>query len=443
MATSLERLETWFRDELPRLNTAVLHHAAPATTVAVGLAAVLPDLPSPAALTPVEAQRLIIVLGLAGSSVARHHQEHDSRRRLCPERSFDGLAAGEQEMPFRDYFAALAARTGTGHYGRDAYASLVLWNAPATEVRYRGHTLARIPGIGADTHIHSYTGDPAEHWFFDLVKRGQTIELAANELLQPLTDGAAALASADSLRRVRLATTLLDRLRQLFLEFASPTEGAGMSPHYFMDVFRQFAVHWTIDDIPPSGALDVDALIRDVILGTVDEGYTRHITRVIPALLDEERARLTPLLDAPSLPAQLLGQLGLDPAGLGQLTARQLNAEPALLDWHLLMSAHARASGAHLMLSKRFLFNPQRGRDEAGSGDPSTVSNRHGTTGMAESILERMARMRREHHLAALPRMPRPLPQFSVDDVEVLSAATLSAAEPPPLAQLIAQGGLT
>ena len=40
-----------------------------------------------------------------------------------------------------------------------------------------------------------------------------------------------------------------------------------MPPEHFMDVFRQFAVHWTADDIPPSGALDPEALKRDFLLG--------------------------------------------------------------------------------------------------------------------------------------------------------------------------------
>lgn len=428
MATSLMRLEAWFRDELPRLNRAVLHEAAPVTAVAEGLGAVLPELPSPGAVTPHEARRLIILLGLAGSSIARHHQEQDPRRKRCPERSFDGLEAGAEALPFRDYFAALAERTGTGHYGRDAYASLVIWNVPTTEVRFRGRTLASLPGVGDDNHIHSYTGDTGEHWFFELVKRGQTIELAANNLLEPMVDGEMELGSSEALRRVRLATTLLEALRRLFLDFATPTPALGMLPQYFMDVFRQFAVHWTAGDIPPSGALDVDALKRDFLLGTVDGSYVAHIERLMPALLNRERTELARLMDRPSLPARLLGELGLDADGLAHVSAQQLDGLPGLVDWYQLLAAHARAAGGHLMLTKRFLFNPQRGRDEAGVGDAALVSNRRGTTGMDESILDRLTRMRREHELAALPRVPRRMLPFSVDDVEVVSQSGLFTA---------------
>jgi hypothetical protein len=446
VATSLMRLEAWFRHELPRLNQAVLNDGAPPSTVADGVAAILPELPAPATITPREAQRLLIGLGLAGSSIARHFQEQDVRRKEHPERSFDGLAAGPDALPFTAYFRAVADRTGTGHIGRDAYASLVLWNVPTMRVRFHGRELATLPGVNDDGHILSYTGDPGEPWFFELVKRGQTIELAANRLLAPLADGEIGLASADGLRRVRLATTLLEALRMLFIEFANAEPGEGMEPQYFMDVFRQFAVHWQLGDIPPSGALDVDALKRDFLLGTADEPYRRHIERIMPALLAHERTELAGTMQRPALPVTLLGHLGLEQAALARLGRAELTAlvrtHPAIVEWYHLLSAHARAAGGHLMLSKRFLFNPQKHRDETGIGDNDLVSNRRGTTGMDESILDRLTRMRREHVLAGLRRtsvaIARVDPDFPVDGVTVISATGLTrlppaqSAVPPP-----------
>jgi hypothetical protein len=433
------RLEAWFRHELPRLNQAVLTDGAAPSTVANGVAAMLPGLPDPATISAHEAQRLIIGLGLAGSSVARHFQEPDATRKKHPEQSFDGLYAGPYEQPFAAYFAALAARTGTGHCGRDAYASLVIWNVPTLRVRYRGHELAALAGVNDDGHILSYTGDPGETWFFELVKRGQTIELAANDQLAPLAAGHIGLTSPEGLRRVRLATTLLEALRLLFLEFASPTDGEGMEPRYFMDVFRQFAVAWQVGDIPPSGALDVDALKRDFLLGTADAPYRQHIQRIMPALLDQERADLDATIQAPALPVTLLREFGLDPAGLARLDPAQLtaltHAHPAIGEWYLLLSAHARAAGGHLALSKRFLFNPQRHRDETGIGDKTLVSNRKGTTGMDESVLDRLTRMRREHVLGALraaTMADRPPNEFAVDGVDVVSASGLTGLPEPP-----------
>lgn len=428
MTTSLERLEAWFRSELPRLNRGVLFDKAPPTTVRDALReAVLPHLPDPGGITTLQAQRLVIGLGLAGSSVARHHQEAEPGRKSEPERSFDGLVAGPARQPFPDYFAALADRTGTGHYHRDAYASLVLWNVPTTELRWRGRSLATLPGVYPDGNIRSYTGDTGEKWFFELVKQGQTIEAGINVLLEPLAEPGTDLTSEDALRRVRLARVLLGALRQLFLDFAAPQPGRGMQPQYFMDVFRQYAVHWRPGDIPPSGALDVDSLKRDFLLGIAMPGYRGHVERIKPALLADERAALDRLMDRPPLPAVLLGGLGLDEAALAELSPAAVRAltvrHPPLVDWYLLLSAHARAAGAHLMLSKRFLFKPQRHRDESGIGDRELVSNRRGTTGMDESFLDRITRIRRAHLLAPLQRgqvAADPTDAAAISDVEVV-----------------------
>jgi hypothetical protein len=99
------------------------------------------------------------------------------------------------------------------------------------------------------------------------------------------------------------------------------------------------------------------------------------------------------------------------------------------MDWYRLLSAHARASGAHLMLSKKYLFKPQRRRDHSGQGDQHLVSNRAGTTGMNETFLERITRARREHPLAPL-RNAVFTPESSENEQArgVRSAATVSIA---------------
>jgi hypothetical protein len=403
------RLAGWFRDQLPVANRAVLSGAAAPGSVAEAIEPVLPDLPSPGALNARTAQQLVIGLGLVGSSVARHFQESDPRRKANPEHAFDGLLAGPDQLPFPAYFAALAEQTGTGHYERDAYASLVLWNVPTTDLRVDGDVLTTLPGL-TEGPILSYTGDPAEEWFFEFVKRGQTLEAGVNALLEPIADGEVGMTTPDGLQRARLATTLLRALRQLFLDGSEIGDGAGMEPEFFMDVFRQFAAHWFVGDIPPSGALDVDAIKRDFLLGTVDEPYARHAERMMPALLRDERGDLRHRMDQQSLPARLLTNLDLGHVALSGLPSDRLaalvTAHPALATWYQVLAGHARAAGAHLRLSKRFLFTPQRWRDGAGLGDRSLVSNRRGTTGMDESHLERLARMRRSHRLADLRQTP-------------------------------------
>jgi hypothetical protein len=105
-----------------------------------------------------------------------------------------------------------------------------------------------------------------------------------------------------------------------------------------------------------------------------------------------------------------LERAGLDPAGLGACSQAELRdivgRYPVLAALYLLLTAHARVAGVHLMLSKRFLFAPQRVRDREGIGDAGVVSNRRGTTGMDESRLDQLTRARHEHVLAPLRLVP-------------------------------------
>jgi hypothetical protein len=270
-------------------------------------------------------------------------------------------------------------------------------------VRAGSELIATLPGIFDDGRIRSYTGSGGEERFFLLVKQGEALELAVNDLLEPLTGG---LLTADALTRVRLATALIEAMRRLFREFASRPSGQSMPADHFLDVFRQFAVHWSEGDIPPSGALDPEALKRDFLLGMAVPGYEGQVRRLFPALLDTERDALESLMGQPTLPQRLLASLGLDETGFAALDgsdlARVVGEQPGLRDWYRLLAAHARAAGAHLMLSKKFLFKPQQRRDATGIGDRPLVSNRAGTTGMNEDHLERLTRARQRHALAPL-----------------------------------------
>jgi hypothetical protein len=428
----LHQVGGWVDEELPRLNRAILSGDAPPGLLAERVRDVLlPQLPDVHRLSAAQAQRLVVLLGFVGASVARHHQEWHPGGKARPEDAFAGLAIGG--YPFLEYFAALADRTGLGHYGRDSYASLVRWNVGTLEVRRGPELMATLPGAFDDGRIRSYTGTPGEERFFLLVKQGEAVELAANEMLEPLNDDDAGLVSVDAVERVRRATELIEAMRRLLVDFATGPAERSMPPEHFMDVFRQFAVHWTRNDIPPSGALDPEALKRDYLLGMGLDGYDEHVRRLFPALLDPERVAIDDLMSRPTLPERLLEALGLDPAALrgaapGDL-CRLVGDHPALADWYRLLAAHARASGAHLMLSKKFLFKPQRQRDEAGTGDRPLVSNRAGTTGMTEMLLERMTRARQEHPLAPLRAAVNP-PESGESSTSgrVRSAALVSVA---------------
>lgn len=401
----------WTLTELPRLNREVLSGAPLEVLITAFRHKVLDELPEPESLSPQDACRVLVVLGLAGSSVARHYQEADLSRKTRPQESFDRLRAGPRKLPFLAYFAAVAEASQSGHGDRDTYASLVRWNAPATEVRLDGEVAALIPGCFPDLRIRTYTDDPGEVAFFALLKQSEALELAVNETLEPMAEGEIDILAPEAAARALIATRLMRALIHLNQSFAAvPPERGGLSSDYFMDVFRQFAVHWRPGDLPPTGAADPEFLRRDLLLGIEFPNYADHLRHVFPALLAGEQAMLEHCMQRRPLGLRLLAALGLDPAGLAaagpDVLRREVRSHPQLATWYLLFAANARFSAVHLQLTEKFLFKPQRARDSIGVGDRELVSNRRGTTGMEPPLLVRLTRARAAHPLRTLGRIP-------------------------------------
>ena len=254
---------------------------------------VLESLPRPEDFGDAQARRAVVLLGLGGASIARHHQEADPARKARPEESFGPLRAGPDGVPFVEYFTRLAQVTGTGHPARDSYASLVRWNAPTTLVELDGAVLAELPGVFPDARIRTYTDDPGEVTFFELLKKSEALEAAVNRALDPMADGLVDPLSPEGAERALDATRGMYALIGFNRDFAArdPAHG-GLRTEHFMDVFRQFAVHWAAGDVPPTGAQDPEFLRRDFLLGIDFPDYGRHVRRVFPGLLAEERAAL-------------------------------------------------------------------------------------------------------------------------------------------------------
>jgi hypothetical protein len=403
----IDRVNAWVLTGLTSLNQDILARRREPGALGAELAgSVLAGLPPPELLTPEQAQQLVVLLGLAGASLSRHYQELGRDHRATPDAAFDPCPVGADAVPFLAYFRRLADQTGTGHCYRDSYAALTRWNVPTTEVWWAGQRLAVLPGIFGDGFVRTYTGTADERRFFELIKVSETIERAINEALMPLSDGTLDVRHPEALDRATLAVVLLGEVRRLNAHFAALPPEQGLHADHFMDVFRQYAAHWTIGDVPPSGAADPEAIARDYLLGIRTPSYEEHTNRIFPALLGSERELLTRLMQRPSVPEAALRSLGLDPITLAQMSPAQLRGivgrYPVLAALYLLLVAHARMSGVHLKIAKKYLFAPQRQREAAGLGDPSVVSNRLGTTGMDERYLEELTRARHRHVLACL-----------------------------------------
>jgi hypothetical protein len=403
----VDRLNAWVLTDLPKLNRNILSHQCPPGQLGAELArSVLVGLPAPESLPVRQAQQMVVLVGMIGASLGRHYQELDSHHRATPERAFDPYLVGSEAVPFRAYFERLAAQTGTGHCSRDTYTSLTKWNLPTTEVWWAGERVAVLTGVFDDGLVRTYSGTAEERRFFELVKMSESIELAINTALMPISDSTLDMSGPGALERVRLAIVLLEQLRHLNVNFAALSAEEGLRADFFMDVFRQYAVHWTVDDIPPSGAVDPEWIARDCLLGVRVPGFEAHTRLVFPVLLDTERDLLTRLMDRPSLPEIALESLGLDALTLAEMSPAQLretvSRHPVLAALCQLLAAHARMSGVHLKIAKKYLFAPQRQREMAGMGDPTVVPNRLGTTGIDEMYLAELTRARNQHVLTCL-----------------------------------------
>lgn len=403
----------WILVELPQLNRAVLSGAgSPEASIAQLRFEFLDTLPPAEVLPAADARRMLVLLDLVGASVARHRQEADLSLKQRPSDSFDRLPVGATGTPFLGYFAELAAATGTGHADRDCYASLVRWNAPTTRVELDGQTLAVLPGSFPDLNIRTYTGNPGEYAFFELLKKSEALELAVNDTLEPVALGTTDIRSPEAAGRALAAARLMSSLIRLSEDFLStPPGNGGLDTGHFLDVFRQFLAHWRPGDIPPSGAQDSEFLRRDLLLGIDFPEYDRHVRRMYPALLDSERTELDRCVTRPPLPVSLLGSLGISAPALTAASpadlARTADEHPQLAAWYFLLAANAKYSAVHLRLTEKYMFKPQRMRDRSGVGDRPLVSNRIGSTGMGESLLVQLTRARRNHVLRPFARVPR------------------------------------
>jgi hypothetical protein len=408
----LARLDNWSLTGLPQLNVSILDGDLPWTILVETLSRhVLVDLPAPEVFGAADARRLLVHLAFCGAAVARHYQERHISHRRTPEQAFARLRVGPDRAPFQRYFGRVAAQTRAGHCARDSYITLVQWNVPTVEVYWSGERVARLPGAFNDDRVRTYTNDDGELQFFILTKKSEALERAVNAMLEPISSGALPNESAEAIHRLRVATSLLSALRQLNSDFAALPPEIGLRPGHFMDVFRQFAVHWQLGDLPPSGAQDPEALKRDLLLGLDLPDRAAHIQRQFPVLLAADRATLTRLLARAPLPQLLLDELRLDADKLTTMSVDQLRRtvrrHPVLAAWSLLLGAHVRAAGVHLMLAKKFLFRPAEARANAGIPDTGVVPRDRGTTGMNESYLERLTRLRHTHLLTALSQIPR------------------------------------
>lgn len=432
----LGRFDRWVLEDLPAANRDVLAGSATPEDLIASANRRLRELPEPDELSTRDACRALVSIGIIGSSVGRHLQERDLRLKKTPAASFADLAVGSPAVPFIDYVTWLAERTGTGHPPRDAYASLVRWNAPEVVVYWEDAGIATLPSVFDDGQTRTYTGHGGERTFFRLLKLAEALELAANAQLELVSGSDVDLTAPEATAAMVRAAALIEAVqRESDAEFHRGGPADHLDSDHFLDVLRQFTVHWRSGDLPPSGAQDPEFLKRDLLLGIDYPDYPGHIRRVFTMLLESERAELERLFDTTPLPIRLLKAVGVAPEELADMPVaglRQLvRSAPSVAACYVVLRANAGLASWHLAVTKRLMFDPMRERERKGIPDRELVSNWVGTTGLVEANLEQLAAARERHPLT---------PLAAIEDAEIASLTDVHPIAAPPIRAVISNG---
>jgi hypothetical protein len=251
-----ESLGAWLRADLAVWNAALLAGGRVVAEFCAELQTRLDGLRSPQDCSVEECRRLLVMLGMVGSSLERHSQEAGA----SPGAALRDLRAGATS--YRRYVATLASRAGGPP--RDSFLSYVLWNMPAVAVYLPGEQQATfvLPGAFGSEPPLTFSGTVAEELFLTLLKRCAALEQIANEQLLPVCDGLVLPDDSSALARVDRAALLLRSVRAEMRVFMSRPE---FTAAFMLDELRQYACPWDELDAynPPSGGHDTAFIVRD------------------------------------------------------------------------------------------------------------------------------------------------------------------------------------
>jgi ketosteroid isomerase-like protein len=393
-----ESLGDWLRTELPVWNAALLADRRLVPQFRAELETRLEGLRSPLDCSVEECRRVLVMLGMAGSSLERHSQEAGAP----PGAALRDLRAGATS--YRRYVATLASRAGGPP--RDSFLSYVLWNMPTVAVYLPGEPQAIfvLPGAFGSEPPITFSGTVAEELFLTLLKRCAALEQIANEQLLPVCDGVVPPDDSSALARVDRAALLLRSVRAEMRVFMRRPE---FTAEFFLDELRQYACRWDELDAynAPSGGHDTAFIVRDNLLGISIPGYDSHVLDLFNVLDqagqgDVLRSRATvPLVDRVLAAGQVENLRDLDAAEADALLARH----PWLLNYVRLYQANAALSATHWAMIMKYMIKPMRQRDY----DAIVVSNRAGATHMWMATLKAYMEARNDHPLVGLKNAVR------------------------------------
>lgn len=406
-------LSDWARNQIPVLNERAFEGSLSSGAMAGFFNDAMKRMPLPDEIHDRDVMKVLMILGVCGSSIERTAQQEDRRAGIDIEagRGIGMLVVGGGHQ-FADYFAQVANRIG--HMHRDSFVTYVECNGPEVRIRHprTGEVIHHLHAAFDDGAYIVFTGCSEELEFLHLLKNTAGLQAAANVCLErlqhlPLDHPEAVQACLD-------ATHLILAVRTRFMEFIRTSS---FNADFYLDILRQYFCLWSSRKFmrPPSGANDDSILLRDVTLFTEllpahdrFPGYTQYVRHVFHALMPEAVQRLETSLEHDSIDARLSQMLATPVEALRQLTSEDatlmLSANPWIAAYAALYDAQRDASRAHHGAVTLYLTTPKKSRDS--QNDPrehvTVVPNTHGTTGMDPmGILRQLNDARSNHPLTA------------------------------------------
>jgi Domain of unknown function (DUF1864) len=365
----------WAADALPRLNMAILAGTGSVDDLVresrpvlgylddVGVDA-LATVPRPLA------RRCLEVLGFIALSIERHTQAAG----FAPGAGIARARSLEDALALAGIAAELPPTLG--------YAGYWLDNDGATPL--------------------TFTGDPQERFFRNMVVEVNDAHSRAVELLRPVASGELSVAGDDAVRRLAAAAEAQEGVHECYRRFRTtgPFARETFSVTYFRDVMRTFLVMVPVHGVTlhgPNAANIAAQASLDYVAGIVEPFYRQHVEERMRYMSPEERAQVAADMRNPSVLDRLLDVLELTHADvltrpIAELTRRVLDipeARAPLTAFSRFKQSAASASGAHFGLIVHYL---QRGTDRVATNVP--VAPSHGTGGRTHRETQDVMRMR-------------------------------------------------
>ncbi|MBD6618462.1 hypothetical protein FNW02_22205 [Komarekiella sp. 'clone 1'] len=428
-ALAINTMIKWVLEKLPLLNEEVYAEKQSPQELAIILNNnILNIAPYPENVNPDDAKKLLVILGIFGSSIERHTQQCFIKKELkaveCREKTQpDVVEPGKgldlllirNSQSFINYFQQIADIIG--HPYRDSFFTFIECNGPTVQVMHPKNQkiIHNVPALFSDGCFVTFSGQKAEIEFISLLKKSFAIQEAANEHLEYLqkTKG---LNEPQAIEAALNASILMLSIKSNLVEFMKKSQ---FNTDFFLDILRQYACSWyPINQYlkPPSGANDYAVLHRDIMLfedlmpphGKFI-GYKKHIQEVFSVLMPNAIKKLENSMNIDSIESKIFQALGINKETFNHLTENVLllllQQNYWLVAYLQLYNAQKILSHVHYSSIQKYLVRPKISRDISCDRREviTVVSNSYGTTGMSpKGILWLLDQARANHPLARM-----------------------------------------